>query len=237
MPQSPKELGRITEEADIDAGIAELQDTGPEEKASRFNNGKPLPDVPITVDSFTTTSPANSSNYHKPERHSAVRCPRVGAVPSSAVSPESRAVCSPPTDPPPKTPPRRTPSTDKDSNPMASLADSSTYETAERHSTIRCPRIGAVPSFAVSPESRLVCSQQIDPPPRTPPHQSPSTDQDSNAMAPNPRRKVNSSTYSIICEEEETIFPTRKWTKPLSGMGDASKWKMGVLRKFSAIEY
>ena len=237
MPQSPKELGRITEEADVDARIAELEDTGPKEKALRSENGKPLPDVPINVDASTTTSSANPSSYQKPERHSTAKCPRVGAVPSSAVSPKSRVVCSPPTDPPPKTPAPRTPSTDKDSNTMASMADSSTSQTAELHSTVRCPRIGAVPSFAVSPQSRPVCLQQIDSPPRTPPHQSPSTDPDSNATATNPRRKVNSSTYSVICEEEETIFPTRKWTKPLSGMGDASKWKMGVLRKFSAIEY
>lgn len=173
MPQSPKELGRIAEEADVDAGIAELEDTGPKEKALRSKNGKPLPDVPINVDSSTTMSSATSSNYRKPERHSAVSCLRVGAAPSSAVSPKSRAVCPPTTDPPPKTPPPRIPSTDKDSN----------------------------------------------------------------AIALTPRRKVNSSTYSLICEEEETIFSTRKWTKPLSGMGDASKWKMGVLRKFSAIEY
>ena len=237
MPQSPKELGSITEEADVDAGIAELEDTGPKENASRSNSGKPLPHIPIEVDAFTTTSSANSSNNHKPERHSAIRCPRAGAVPSSAVSPKSRPVYTPPTDPPPKTSPPRTPASDKGSNTMASLAHSSTYQTAERHSTVRCPRLGAVPSSAVSLNSRPVCSPQDDPPPRSPPPRTPSTGQDSNAMAPNPRRKVNSSTYSIICEEDESIFPTRKWTKPLSGMGDASKWKMGVLRKFSAIEY
>lgn len=237
MPQSPKELGRITEEADVDAGIAELEDTGPKEMASRSKRDKSLPDVPISLDTFPTTSSANSSNYHKPERHSAVRCPRVGAVPSSAVSPKLRPIYSPPTDPPPKTPPPPTPSTDKDNKTMASLADSSTYQTAERHSTVKCPGVGALTSFPVLPKLRPVCSQQIDPSPRTPPHQSPATDRDNNATAPNPQRKVNSSTYSIICEEEETVFPTRKWTKPLSGMGDASKWKIGVLRKFSAIEY
>ena len=237
MPQSPKELGSISEEADVDAGIAELEDTGPKENASGSNSGKPLPHIPVEVDPFTTTSSANSSNDHKPERHSALRRPRAGVVSSTAVSPKSRPVYTPPTDPPPKTPPPRTPSTGKGSNTMATLVDSSMYQTAERHSTVRCPQLGAVPSSAVSLSSRPVCSPPIVPPPRTPPHQTPSTGQDTNAMAPNPRPKVNSSTYSILCEEDESIFPTRKWTKPLSGMGDASKWKMGVLRKFSAIEY
>ena len=232
MPQSPKELGRITEEADVDTGIVELEDTGPKEKASRSDSGKPLPDVPISVDPFTMTSSANTSNYHKPEHHNAVRCPRVGALPSSAVSPKSKAVSSPPTDPPPKTTPPQIPSTDKHSNTMASLADPYDHQRAEGHSTVKRPRVGAVPSSSVPPESRSVY-----PPPRTRPHQTPSTDQDSNATVRNSRRKVNSSTYSIICEEDESIFPTRKWTNPLSGMGDASKWKMGVLRKFSAIEY
>ncbi len=173
MPQSPKELERVTEEADVDAERAELEDTGPQEKASKSRNGKPLPDMPISVESFTTTSSANSSTYQKAERHSAVRRPRVGAVPSFPRPSKSRPVYSPP----------------------------------------------------------------IDPPPRTPPAQTPSPGQDSNALAPNLRRKVKKSAYSILCEEEESIFPTRKWTKPLSDMGDASKWKIGVLQKFSAIEY
>ena len=173
MPQSPKELERVTEEADVDAERAELEDTGPQEKASRSRSSKPLPDIPSSKEFSTTTSSANSSTYRKAERHSAIRCPRVGAVPSCPVPPQLGPINSPP----------------------------------------------------------------IDPPPRTPPTQTPSSDQDSNAMAPNRRRKVNSSAYSILCEEEESVFPTRKWTKPLSDMGDASKWKIGVLQKFSAIEY
>ena len=167
MPQSPKELERVTEEADVDAERAELEDTGPQEKASRSRSSKPLPDIP------TMTSSANSATCQRAERRSATSCPRVGVVPS-------------------------------------------------------CP---------VPAKPGPIYSLPIDPPPRTPPAQTASTDQDSKAMAPNPRRKVNSSAYSILCEEEESIFPTRKWTKPLSDMGDASKWKIGVLQKFSAIEY
>ena len=173
MPQSPKELERVTEEADVDAERAELEDTGPQEKASSSRSSKPLPDIPIRTELSTMTYSANSSTYRKAERHSAIRCPRVGAVPSCPVPPKSRPVFSPP----------------------------------------------------------------IDPPPRTPPSQTPSTDLGNNAMAPSPRRKVNSSAYSMLCEEEESIFPTMKWTKPLSDMGDASKWTFGVLQKFSAIEY
>ena len=173
MPQSPKELERVTEEADADAERAELEDTGPQDKASSLSSSKPLPDIPITTEYSTTTSSANASTYEKAERHSATRNSRVGAVPTCPVPPKSRTIYSPPNDPPPRTP----------------LA------------------------------------------------QTPSTGQGSNAMPLKPRRKVNSPAYSILCEEEESIFPTRKWTKPLSGMGDASKWKIGVLQKFSAIEY
>ena len=173
MPQSPKELERVTEEADVDAERAELEDTGPQEEASRSRTSKPLPDIPSSKEFSTTTSSANSSNYQQAERRRAMRCPRVGAVPSCPVPPNSGPIHSPP----------------------------------------------------------------LDPPPRTPPSQIPSTDEGSNAMAPNPRCKVNSSAYSMLCEEEESIFPTRKWTKPLSDMGDASKWTFGVLQKFSAIEY
>ena len=173
MPRSPKELERVTEEADVDAERAELEDTGPQEKASISRSSKPLPDIPLNTEFSTTTSSANSSTCQRAERRSAIRCSQVGAVPF-------------------------------------------------------CP---------VPPKPGPIYSLPIDPPPRTPPAQTASTDQDSKARAPNPRRKVNSSAYSILCEEEESIFPTRKWTKPLSDMGDASKWKIGVLQKFSAIEY
>ena len=173
MPQSPKELERVTEEADVDAERAELEDTGPQEKDSGSRRSKPLPDVPIS----TKLSPTKYS------------------------------------------------------------PNSSTYQNAERHSAIRCPNVGAVPSCPVPPKSRPVYPPPVDPPPSTPPAQTLSTDQDSNAMALKHRRKVKSPAYSILCEEEESIFPTRKWTKPLSDMGDASKWKIGVLQKFGAIKY
>ena len=173
MPQSPKELERVAEETDVDAERAELEDTGPQVKASRSTSSKPLPDIPSTKELSTT----------------------------------------------------------------ASSADSSTHQKAERRRAIRCPQVGSVPSFPVPPKSGPFHSPPPDPPPRTPPAQTPSIDQNSKAIAPNPRRKVNSSAYSMLCEEEESIFPTRKWTKPLSDMGDASKWTFGVLQKFSAIEY
>ena len=173
MPQSPKELERVTEESDVDAERAELEDTGPQEKPSSFTGSKPLPDLPSTEEHPTTTSSADSFSHQK----------------------------------------------------------------ANRHRAIRCSRVGAVPSFPVPPKSGPFHSPPPDPPPRTPPAQTPSIDQNSKAIAPNPRRKANSSAYSMLCEEEESVFPTRKWTKPLSDMGDASKWTFGVLQKFSAIEY
>ncbi len=51
------------------------------------------------------------------------------------------------------------------------------------------------------------------------------------------RRNVRSPSCSILCEEEEAIFPTRKWTKPLANMGDALNWKSSVLHRFNAIQY
>ncbi|KAL6719635.1 hypothetical protein ACLMJK_001556 [Lecanora helva] len=51
------------------------------------------------------------------------------------------------------------------------------------------------------------------------------------------RRKTPSPSCSLLCEEEEAIFPTRKWSKPLSNMGDALNWKLSVLNKFNAIQY
>lgn len=51
------------------------------------------------------------------------------------------------------------------------------------------------------------------------------------------RREVRSPSCSILCEEEEGIFPARKWTKPLANMGDALNWKFSVLHRFNAIQY
>ena len=42
---------------------------------------------------------------------------------------------------------------------------------------------------------------------------------------------------SVFCEEEESIFPTRKWAKPLANMGNAASWKLGVLDRFNTIQY
>ena len=33
------------------------------------------------------------------------------------------------------------------------------------------------------------------------------------------------------------VFPTRKWAKPLTKMGDAVSWKLSVLDRFNAIRY
>ena len=51
------------------------------------------------------------------------------------------------------------------------------------------------------------------------------------------RRPICSPACSVFCEEEEAIFPTRKWTKPLADMGDAVTWKIGVLDTFNTIRY
>ena len=51
------------------------------------------------------------------------------------------------------------------------------------------------------------------------------------------RRPHCSPACSLFCEEEEAIFPTRSWTKPLAEMGDAVSWKLSVLDRFNAIEY
>ena len=51
------------------------------------------------------------------------------------------------------------------------------------------------------------------------------------------RGKTPSPSCSIFCDEEEAIFPVRKWNKPLAGMGDALNWKLSVLNRFNAIQY
>ena len=51
------------------------------------------------------------------------------------------------------------------------------------------------------------------------------------------RRKNASPSCSLLCDEEEAVFPTRKWSKPLAEMGDAVKWKISVLKQFNAIAY
>ena len=51
------------------------------------------------------------------------------------------------------------------------------------------------------------------------------------------RQKTPSPSCSIFCDEEEAIFPTRKWAKPLSNMGDSLNWKLAVLNRFNAIQY
>ena len=209
MPRSPKELERVTEEADVDVERAELEDTGPQEKASRSRSSKPLPDIPINTEFSTTTSFPINTDF--------------STTASFPINTDFSTTAPFPIN--------------TDFSTTTSSANSSTYQWAERRSAITCPQVRAVPSCPVPSKPGPIYSLPIDPPPRTPPAQTAATDQDSKAMAPNPRRKVNSSAYSILCEEEESIFPTRKWTKPLSDMGDASKWKIGVLQKFSAIEY
>ena len=51
------------------------------------------------------------------------------------------------------------------------------------------------------------------------------------------RRKNASPSCSLLCDEEEAIFPTRKWSKPLAEMGDAVNWKISVLNQFNTIAY
>ena len=51
------------------------------------------------------------------------------------------------------------------------------------------------------------------------------------------RQKASSPHCSILCDEDEAIFPTRKWSKPLAEMGDAFNWKLSVLNRFNAIQY
>lgn len=51
------------------------------------------------------------------------------------------------------------------------------------------------------------------------------------------RKPYRSPACSVFCEEEELVFPTRKWTKSLANMGDAVSWKLGVLDRFNAIQY
>ena len=43
--------------------------------------------------------------------------------------------------------------------------------------------------------------------------------------------------YSMLCEEEEAVFPKRKWAHPLADMGNAIGWRSEVMGGLQAIEY
>ena len=43
--------------------------------------------------------------------------------------------------------------------------------------------------------------------------------------------------YSMLCEEEEAVFPKRKWAHPLADMGNAVGWRTEVIGGLQAIEY
>lgn len=51
------------------------------------------------------------------------------------------------------------------------------------------------------------------------------------------RNSIHNSACSTFCEEEEAIFPSRRWRKPLADMGDAVTWKLGVINRINAIQY
>ena len=43
--------------------------------------------------------------------------------------------------------------------------------------------------------------------------------------------------YSMLCEEEEAVFPKRNWAHPLADMGNAVGWRSEVMGGLQAIEY
>ena len=49
--------------------------------------------------------------------------------------------------------------------------------------------------------------------------------------------RARSPSCSILCEEDESVFPTRPWTKPLANMGSAKRWRHEVLGRFKGITY
>ena len=177
MPQSPKELERVSEEADDDTEKAELEDTGIRDRntsRSAESCTKPLPSDPKIAGSLPCVW--SDVDYAADTAEDDVT---VKYLPTKIMSVSS--------------------------NPSR-------------------------PSPAHSPATQ--------PPPDLPPSiQRLSSGHDPNTLVPRPRRKVHSSACSILCEEEETVFPTRKWAKPLSDMGDAMNWKLGVLQTFNSIQY
>ena len=112
------------------------------------------------------------------------------------------------------------------------------FDTTENHVRTEDLPTEALSIFTKPSKSIPVHSPPIQPPLDLPPPVRPlSSSNGHNASVPHSRRKVHSPACSILCEEEESIFPTRKWTKPLSDMGDALNWKLGVLRTFNNIQY
>ena len=176
MPQSPKELGRVAEEADEDHARAELEDTGIRDKdTSKLASSckKPPPGVPITA---TSQLPISSD-------------------------------------------------------------DSLGFETTEDHDVQERSIDGTPPLVPEPASSRQVHFTTTNPSPDVPQPFKASASGHHSCSLPFSRRAVGSPSCSILCEEEESIFPMRKWTKPLSNMGDASNWKLGVLQTFNSIQY
>lgn len=111
-------------------------------------------------------------------------------------------------------------------------------DTTENHVMTEDLPTEVLSIFTKPSRSIPVHSPPIQPPPDLPPPVRPlSSSHGHNASVPHSRRKVHSPPCSILCEEEESIFPARKWTKPLSDMGDALNWKLGVLQIFNNIQY
>lgn len=177
MPQSPRELGRVSEEADEEIERAELEDTGIKDgntSRSAESCTNPLSSVPMTTRSL----------------------PRVWSDVEYPI-------------------------------------DTAEDDVMAEHIPTELMSVSSNPSRP-SPAN----SPATQPPPDLPPSiRRSSSGHDPDTLVPRPRRKVHISACSILCEEEEAVFSTRKWTKPLSEMGDAMNWKLGVLRTFNTIQY
>lgn len=217
MQQSPKELEKIGEETSEDENRFELEDTG-----CAVQNPPSLRD-----DECQAISEAVSDSekfYGNIDSDNLVSDTFLDGIPDSCAKFQSRDVlrAKAPGSLAPQLPPSKAP-LDKIARfeqqlPIVDRPASRSKDTPSRSLPIPIPQVAA--SLPHINPVALKRSSEV-----------------SVSLHRRCRKPFRSPACSVFCEEEELVFPTRKWKKPLANMGDAVSWKLGVLDRFNAIQY
>ena len=203
MPQSPKELEKIREEASEDESRFELEDTDcavqEPQQLQDDESGVAHEAVPTLKEALENLNPddviASSSSRTIPDPCATV----ISSDPVRRKAPELSA---------PNLSPRKIPP-DKISTPLTNGSSS-------------LPLLTPQPAKAFTQLSPVALKRK---------------NEDSASRRRRQCRPHHSPACSVFYEEEEGIFPPRRWSKPLAEMGDAVSWKLSVLDRFNAIEY
>lgn len=216
MPQRPKELEKIGEETSEDDSRFELEDTGCAVHSTQLQNNQCQAEretVPNLKEALENLIPndfvARTSSDNIPNCCATSRSRDI----QKGKAPESLAANLRPIKVP----------LDK-----ASISEQQQFfpdRPVIRSGDIQTP---SLPLPIPQPNEAL---------PRLPPVVSNGSSEVSAPRRHHQCRTRRSPACSLFCEEEEAIFPTRRWAKPLADIGDAMTWKLGVLDRFNAIRY